>query len=491
MRPSSLVGWLMLGQSLVGGVVASAQATAATSPEPAVATATAEATTPSTPPVGSLLRSLEPPALRELAAEVLERNPEIARARHLAVAAALRAPQVRALPDPVAAVSLFVLPPETRVGPQRLSASIQQRLPWFGKLDLASQAALYQAAAAEAEVEMRRLDKLTEVRRLLHELAFLDAHRDILTAERSTLARYETTAQGRYAAGTGLQQEIVRLQAQITRTDTQLLDIAERRFSLQAACNALRDRPADTEIDVPPLAVLSAVNQWPMAGFDGQELRRAATARRPELAATAARLEAARTLGDLADKGFRPDLTLGLSYTLVTGRDDAAGRANPPPDDGDDVLALNGSLNLPLRRRKLEAAVQEAQSRRWAAEEDQRHQAASIEAEIGDLLARIPLLRQHLRLLDGVLSKQAREALRSAETAYRIGTLNAMDLLDAEVVLFEVQLAAERTRTDLAVAWARLERAVAGPLDRLSPDPLSGPSGPDISSSDEEASDDF
>jgi outer membrane protein TolC len=63
-----------------------------------------------------------------------------------------------------------------------------------------------------------------------------------------------------------------------------------------------------------------------------------------------------------------------------------------------------------------------------------------------------------------VLRIQAREALRSAETAYRTGKLNAVDLLDAEVVLFDVQIATARTRTDLAIAQAELERAVARSL---------------------------
>lgn len=454
MQAFNLLGRLMIGLAL-----------ALTAPH-----ALAETAAPAAPnevvhrPATDLLRHLEPLALRDLATEVLERNPDIARAEHLAAAAAVRAPQVGALPDPVAAVSLFVLPPESRVGPQRLSASIQQRLPWFGKLDLTAQAALYEAAAAEAEVEILRLDKLTEARRLFFELAFLDAHRDILTNERSTLVRYEKTAQGRYAAGTGLQQEIVRLQAQVTRTDTRLLELAERRARLLASCNALRDRPADTELEVPELAATPLPSNWPPPGFERLDLRHEAAQRRPELTAAAARLAAAGTRTEVAHKGFRPDLTVGLSYTLVTGRDDAMGRANPPPDDGDDILALNGSVNLPLRRRKLEAAVQEAQARRWAAEAAQRQQEAAIEAEIGDLTARLPLLQQHLRLLDGVLFLQAREALRSAETAYRTGKLNAMDLLDTEVVLFEVQIAAQRTRTDLAVAWARLERAVARPL---------------------------
>lgn len=407
----------------------------------------------------SLLGSIRSAALRDLIFEVLERNPEIARAQRLAVAAEAKAPQLRALPDPVAALSVFILPPETRTGPQRLSAAIRQKFPWFGKLALREKAALYVAAAARAEVERIRLDKLTETRKLAHELAFLNAYEAVLEGERSALVRYEKAAQARYAAGKGLQQEIVRIQAQITRTDTRLLEISERRSVLLAQLNRLRDRPAAT-----PVESLDA-NDPSEPTFDATVLHGLAGPRSPELAAAEARIAASSALVSLAEKSFRPDITLGLTYTAVEKRDDAAARLNPPEDDGDDIFALTGSLNLPVRRKKLEAGLEEATASRWAAEEEKRTVLADIESTIGDLATRMPLLYEHLTLLGTVLRKQAREALRSAETAYSTGKLNAVDLLDAEVMLLEVQIATARTRTDLAVAWAELERAVGQPIE--------------------------
>lgn len=413
----------------------------------------------------ALLASIRSPSLRSLVAEALERNPGIARARRLAAAAAARAPQARALPDPTAALSLFVLPVETRAGAQRLSASVQQRLPWFGKLALREQVALYAAAAARAEVETVRLDTLNEARRLGHELAFLDAYERIVKTERGSLVRYEKAAQGRYAAGIGAQQEIVRIQAQITRVDTRLLEILERRAHLQADLNRLRDRPADT-----PIGVLDP-NDPAEPRFDRSALRTAALVHRPEVAAADAKIAAGTTRSAIANKAFRPDITLGLSYTAVERRDDAAARADRPADDGDDIFALTGALNLPVRKRRLEAGLQEAQALRWAAEEEKRAVLAEIEGAIGDLVARMPLLAQHLSLLEDVLYKQAREALRSAETAYSTGKLNAVDLLDAEVVLFEVQIAAARTRADLALAWSKLERTVGRPIENHHDEP--------------------
>lgn len=389
--------------------------------------------------------------------EVLERNPEIARARYLAAAAEALAPQLRALPDPTAALSLFVLPPETRSGPQQFSVSVQQKLPWFGKLSLKEKAATYAAAAASARVEATRLDKLAEARRAVAELAFLDAREAILFEERNALVRYERAAQARYASGSGLQQEIVRIQAQITRTDARLLEISERRWTLRSALNALRDRPVDYPLES------SSLPEAHEPTFDLAALKNHARSRRPEINEANAEIAAGQALVALAQKGYRPDVAFGLSYTAVGRRDDAPGLLLPPPDNGDDILALSASLNLPVRKRKLAAGVEQAQAQRRAAEEKKRQTLAHIEGSIGDLVSRMPLLYQHLQLLENVLLKQAREALRSAETAYSTGKLNAVDLLDAEIVMFEVKVAAKRTRTDLAVAWIQLERTIAGP----------------------------
>ncbi|MEM1178508.1 MAG: TolC family protein [Acidobacteriota bacterium] len=406
----------------------------------------------------SLVASLPFDALRDLVSEVLERNPDIARARRLAAAAAAKAPQVRALPEPVASLSFFVLPPETRAGPQRATVSVQQKFPGLKKLKLKEQSAVWTAAAAEADVETRRLNQLTETRRLVHEMGFLEAFESIVQAERGTLVRYEKAAQARYASGTGLQQEIVRIQAQITRTDTRLLEIAERRSSLSSRLNRLRDRPATTSISpIEPVASREPV-------FNTEGLLELARRWRPEVAAAEARVAAAAAEVALAERAFRPEFSVGLSYSAVERRNDAAAERTRIDDDGDDVFALTTSVALPVRRRPLEAGLTAAQARRWAADEGLRAVDADIEAHIGDLATRIPLLYEHLQLLESVLHKQAREALRSAETAYSTGKLNAIDLLDAEVVLFEVRIAEARTRADLAVAWAELERAVGGPI---------------------------
>ncbi|MEM9556739.1 MAG: TolC family protein [Acidobacteriota bacterium] len=417
-------------------------------------------------PADALLESLEPDALRDLARETLERNPELARARHHAAARAVRAPQVRSLPDPVAALTWFVLPPETRVGPQRLSIAVRQAIPWLAGLEAREQAALWAAAAAEAELESRRLQVLTELRRLVIERSFADLQSLIVRAERDTLARYEEAAQARYSVGTGLQQEVVRIQSQITEVDRRELEIAQRRVGLSASLNALRDRPATAEIPAFGLPLPRAPSR--LASFDAAELAERAERRRPELAAARARLAEAEAHVDVATAGFRPGFEVGVAYTAVDGR----GGAGAPADDGDDVLALTGGLRLPVRRARLEAALEQALAEQRAADAGLRGTVREVESKIGDLVARLPLLHDQWQLLAKVLGVQARESLSSAESAYTTGRLNAVDLLDAEVLQLEVRIGVARTRADFAIAHAHLEAAVAAPISLV--DPVSG-----------------
>ena len=72
-----------------------------------------------------------------------------------------------------------------------------------------------------------------------------------------------------------------------------------------------------------------------------------------------------------------------------------------------------------------------------------------------------------MALYDGALIIQASQSLQSAESAYAAGTANALDLLDAERVLLQVRIAAERVRSDLDVAYAKLEGVIAGPLENV------------------------
>lgn len=410
------------------------------------------------PAAERILSSIESDSLRHLILEVLERSPEIAAHAAQARAAQQRPRQLEALPDPTLGFTAFASQPETRVGPQQVMLSVSERFPWFGKLDLRGETASHEADAVLARVESVRLRSVTETRRLYYELAFLEVFEQVVREDRTTLVHYEELARARYASGVGLEQSVVKIQAEITKADTRLLDIDSRRAALRAQLNALRDRPDGTPIPMP------ALPRYAELGRDLQGLRQQAIAARPEIAEAEALISRSRTGIRLARKDYKPDFMLGLSYTFVGGRSDAPGRANPPEDDGKDILGLSAGVSVPLWRGKLAAGVEEAAERLRGSEETRRAVAAGIDQALGDLVHRIPLTWDRLRLFEDVLLIQAGQSLRSAEAGYAAGTLNALDLLDAERVLLEVRVAAARALADYAIAAAQLEGTVGTPV---------------------------
>jgi len=405
-----------------------------------------------------LLAAETDPRLVQLLTEVLDSNPELASLDAVAHAYSMRPEQARALPDPEAIIAGYVKTPETRVGPVLGHISLIQRFPWFGRRGLQAEAETHAASAAGESYRARRLEIYTEARVLYYETAFLDRFAALARIDRDTLSHFEEVARARYSSGVGLQQDAIRIQAEITRVETKLLDIAERRASAAASLNALRNRADETEL--PPLDLPDQLD----FDLDIASLKRTASERRAEIAAAAA--ETARTASrvELARKEGRPDLTFSLSYSVVDPRNDAAGRLLPPEDNGKDTLGLAVGFRLPIQRRRISAGINEALEQQRSAESRQRETLVRINRDVEDLATRIPLIREQLELLEDVLVRQSEESLRSAEAAYGAGSLNALDLLDAERVLIEAHTAAARTRADYAIAIALLEGAIAEPI---------------------------
>lgn len=407
-----------------------------------------------------LVMSIADSQLRTLAGETLERNPEIAMLFARARAAASRAPRVKGLPDPVLGATAWVHGPETRTGPQSLTLSLMQPLPWLGKFDTEEQAAVLEASALKAKAEARRLELVTSVRRLYFELAFVVRQKAISLDYLDHLRQHENISQSRYATGTGSSQDVIKIQAEITLAEKLLIDIDQRRVSLEADLNSLRDLPPSAAVLPPQLPLGSPVS------LDYHRLSTGALGRRPEVVAAEARIAGAKVRAKRVAKQYRPDFGLGLTYTFVDPRQDTQGQVTPPEGNGDDIFGIQGAITIPVWRQKLKAGSAEAMELELASREAKRVVTAEINASLGDLMQRIPLTWRQLRLLEDVLILQAEESVRSAQSGYVSGNLNALDLLDAEHVFFDAETAIARARADYAIHLAELEGVSAMPVER-------------------------
>ncbi len=150
------------------------------------------------------------------------------------------------------------------------------------------------------ELEAARIKVLTEARTDYHELQFLEVESRVVAEDRATLEHYAELALARYASGVGLDQAVIKIQAEITRTDTRLLNLAARRATVVARLNALRDRPQTT-----PVVVADAQTR-PTVALDLGELRQSRARRSPGDRGGERDGRGGRLTGGENEKGLQP-----------------------------------------------------------------------------------------------------------------------------------------------------------------------------------------
>ncbi|MCP5109223.1 MAG: TolC family protein [bacterium] len=390
--------------------------------------------------------------------EAVERNPSVRRQFATYRAALQKIPQLTALPDPRLVLTQFLRTPETRVGPQTTIVSLEQRFPWFGKLSekgkVAAKAAAYQAEVYEAA----KADVIRQVKLAYYELAFVDRAAAITRDDLELLAHFEQLARARYGQGVGLQQQVVKLQAEITRQQNRIEQLASQRVDAEAALNSLMDHPPER-----PVARVPAM-QPPKVILNLDAFYAAARRRTPEMRAAFVDIEKHEKLIHAARREYWPDFSVGVGFINMLGRRDPAGRLAPPPSNGKNAWSLTFGVELPVQRRKRDAGVLEATEALLASKEGYRAQQNRLEASIRSAAFEIETLSRQIALFDGTLTPQAEQALRTTEAAYATGAVGVLELLDSERVLLEVRLGLARMASEYMRALAELERAVGGPV---------------------------
>jgi cobalt-zinc-cadmium efflux system outer membrane protein len=402
--------------------------------------------------------SVDDPQLAGYIQQALDRNPGIRQSFAQYQAALQKMPQVSSLPDPMLSLTEYIRSPETRVGPQTTSLTLSQKFPWFGKLSDMEKIAVKNAAVFRYMHEAKKAEVVKNLKVAYYSLGYIDRAIGITGEDLSVLQHYETLARARYEQGVGLQQAVVKLQAEITRDQNRMEELRRQRVDLETALNSLRDLPASTAVE--PVVL----GEKPGKQVHVDALYETGRKNRPEVQAALLQIEKNEKRVQLAQKDYWPDVTIGAGFTNVTGRNDPAGIMNPPGQNGKNIYGVSIGLNIPIRRRKYDAAVAEAIQEKAASREGYRDVVNSMEAAIRAIGFRIETLDRQIALFKNTLIPQAEQALRSTEAAYSTGVVGVLDLLDSERVLLEVRLSLAKFNSDYMKSLAEMERTIGNPF---------------------------
>lgn len=394
--------------------------------------------------------SAEPLSVGEAVSLAREANPALRAARLRADVAAERVPQAGALPNPMLGFGLMnrQIQDFGSTAEPMLQNRIEfsQRLPWPGKLGFSEERSELLASAGALDAEETEEALIARVKAVYYRLAFIDRALLIMEDTRELLREFLDVSSTLYAVGEGLQQDVLQAQVAVASMTEDITVMEQDRLATAARLNALLGREATTsigelELPQPPGAELPPI----------EALIELADAQRPGLQAARERARAAEAGYRAARRALYPDFTVGMAYSQ-----------RPQYNDwlsfmvGVSVPLWAGKNQLPLRREM--AAMQ--------AEEEARALDLYNEtfARIAERRAEAERARKLVELYSTSVLPQARAAVESALSAYRVGKVDFMTLVQNELTVNRFEIESVRLAAEYQRSVAELEALVASDI---------------------------
>jgi outer membrane protein TolC len=397
--------------------------------------------------------------------ETAEKNARLKAAFQRIQAALERIPQDKSLPDPRFTFGYFIVPVETRVGPQNARLGLTQTLPWIGKLIAKGDAAAALADAEKARFDALRLSLFYEVKKTYFEYAYLLRAMALTKENRDLLDYLEGVIKARYTANMAGYGDLLGIQMERDKLDERYRSQEDLRHPLAAALNAVMNRPVEAALpDTPDIPVMQV-------GLDDAKLLAALNDRNPQLKVYDYQAKKEKIGGELARMDFIPDLTFGIE-TIITGpysyyvsRYDASSQkmtspTPPPRDSGKDAWIGSVSLNIPLWIGKRQAAIREAKARETAAVADREGLSEKLSADLKLALYNYRDAARKIELYQNVLIPKAQQALAAMLASYQAGRAGFADLVNTQRSLLEFELNHIRALATQAQRLAEIDMLV-------------------------------
>lgn len=383
-----------------------------------------------------------------------EANPDLEAFRQRYEAAEARIPQAGSLPDPMFQVTQFVESVETRNGPQDQVFMLNQRLPWFGKLDRKEAVASAEAEALWFAWQARELGVAQMVANAFYEYAYTGNAIALTEESLALLEELEPIVQERVRGGGDLN-PLLRLKVEIGKVRDRQSSLEEKRQAQSARLAALLALPAGVTLPWPEWdePVLQSIPE-------GGVLAEALVANNPRLAMLERRVESAAVRQELARLEAFPDFTVGLNYIRL-GEPSGAMTA---PDPGKDPWGVMVAVNVPIWRERINAGRSEALASQRAAEAELRDTENQLKSELSVALSQLRDGQRRLDLYGEELLDLARQALENTRSSYEAGRAGILEVIDSERSLLELELLYWRAAADTYQARVALQTLINEPL---------------------------
>ena len=379
-----------------------------------------------------------------------ERNPNLAAARDNVEVAAAGRIDAGLRPNPAftfesGSYPLFESPRPSFIGNQEMTLRLDQEIELAGRRRLRTQAAEASVSTAEAgfDDQRRRLD--FDVRRAYFAVVLAKADVDVSRAALEEIDRVIGLNRARYEQGEISGGELRRVQVErlkfVDDVFTAQLALKNARSALLALVNA-PDLGAEFDV-TEPLNISAAGAGAAPVPLDPASLRTQALASRPDLVAAQRAVQRADTETSLQRALRTPNITLGGGYRR---------------DFGSDGVVFGVTVPLPFSNRN-QGGIARAEAERRQAANLATATAISVSLDVQQAINAVDVSRARVQYIEGEYLTPARESRDIVLAAYRLGTADLIDFLDAQRAFRDTARTYNRALYDQRVSLFQLSAA--------------------------------
>jgi len=324
--------------------------------------------------------------------------------------------------------------------------SVSQTLPFYGKRRLMGEIAEKEAESAYNEIQERINRIIQEVKSAYYELSHVYRTTEVVQRNKRILEDFAKIAETRYAVGEGIQQDVLKAHVEISKMVDELIMLDQRRRALEAKLNALLNRPAESPVGRPEEVTFRRFS------LTTDELQKMAVDINPTLKAMKKMIEAKEKAYDLAQREYYPDFTFKFAYGQ---------RDNSPDMQRRDLLTGMMELNMPIfYKTKQDRKVAETRVDVLNWEAQYRAMKNEILFMVADIAAMTSQRERQYELFRTGIIPQASLQVDSAMSAYRVGEVDFLTLLDSQLTLYRYEIEYHQAITEYEKSVANLEAAI-------------------------------
>lgn len=380
----------------------------------------------------------------EQAFEMAERlQPQLAEARALVEAAAGRAQQAGAFPNPEAIVGAQQIPFNGDASSQReYVAGVAQPIPLGRRLNKARQAEQLESEVRARGLEVARRD----LRKHVHTAFATALYQEKAFQTQSQIAqgveKIAATSRVRVDAGDAVPEDLARVEMELARAR---VEVQRSQSMREQAMIALVATIGDASLNVKSLAgSLDATFEIPTL-----ELLVSNLAAQPEILLADANLRAKSARIDLARAERIPDVRVEALYHRLEATKD-------------NTFDIGLSIPLPLFNRN-QGRLREARAEAAAAEARSRMTGNELNLRLRASYAQLTTALANARTLKTEILPRAETVLKSAELRYAAGDTSLADVLPIRRDWATIQLSHLESLRDVMQAWAELSGYLKSP----------------------------